>query len=602
MQRREETMGPGTAGAHPTPAASRPGGRARPGIGIDIGSRSVKVAWIARTRGGGSVWHMEQRPCPTESPDERARALEQLLRPLARHRFDLPVILSVAESHVRLLTLDLLHPRQLPEAVRERVPLVLPFELAHCHYHYRLIRQQPTNGRVQAAVQVAACSRAELWRNLELLLQLGWAPSHVSPSALALESLVNAVPERPREAILLLDVGARRSSCALMVGGVVVFARDVRIGSEDLTEALMVQVSVREQSLQLSRNEAESLKRQLGLLESGSASSPLASQLPPGLYQALLQPVLEQWLVEIQRTITSGTQWLAEAGVPRTSEAAGAGLTQLWLSGGGSQLVGVDRWLNLQLGLPVERVTIPDLPAPEQPPFAVACGLALGAGAPAPAPAATAAAALTTGPISMATPGQGRAVAAAQPGAVRLRSRAPVSAKPINLLPARVQGHRGLIRTERLLIAGLIWVMAGLWLAAAGARLEHGRALRRVASLEGRSRALEPVTTLWQAVASRLALIGAVKSASAVSAEWFDALSEGFPNPVRLTELEVSATGDVHMAGQAEMRAQSPEAAVSELAMWLAAAEVCRDVRLGSSQRNAQQAHLVDFLLTCQHG
>ena len=108
------------------------------------------------------------------------------------------------------------------------------------------------------------------------------------------------------------------------------------------------------------------------------------------------------------------------------------------------------------------------------------------------------------------------------------------------------------------------------------------------------------MTSLTHTLTSRMAVLGALAQRHGVLVWWFKALVNGFPNPIRLTELSVLATDEVRLVGQAQERRQTPEAYVSEFAIWLAEAEVCQNVRLGSSRRNAQHAQLVDFRLTCQ--
>ncbi len=48
-------------------------------------------------------------------------------------------------------------------------------------------------------------------------------------------------------------------------------------------------------------------------------------------------------------------------------------------------------------------------------------------------------------------------------------------------------------------------------------------------------------------------------------------------------------------------REQTPEAAVSEFAMWLQRSGLCGDVKLGASQRSAStvDADIVEFEVTC---
>lgn len=536
-------------------------------VAIDLGSRSTKVAWVTAARQGQAAWHVEHRPrSPADSPEQLAGALEALLRPMRRRRFDVPVLLAAPSAHVRRLTLAAPHPRAIPAALRERIARVFPFDPARCRYGYRILDQGLGLGVRRYTLQVAACDAERLQGDVELLRRIGWSPSHVHPSALALAALLPAHEPPSPEAVLLLDVGARRSVSALVAGGHVVFAREVSFGSDDLTDALMAEVMVGEQRLQLSWEQAESLKRRAGLLDDASAQQAAEGPIPPDLYHAMLRPVLEQWLGEIRRTIAFGVQGSADAGEQPDEALTAATPTRLLLCGGGSELPGFDQWLSRQLGMPVEPLAVGPAEAGHRA-FAVACGLLASGGAAAPAAPAR--------PRRRGEPG-------------------------INLLSQGAQQGRRLIRTERILILGLGVLAVGLWVATAALQLQHRSVRRGALPLEQRRHALEPVTGLMQTVASRMAVLAVLAQRRGVSVGWFKALAHRFPNPVRLTELAVSSGGEVHLAGQAQEREQTAEAYVSELAMWLAQAQVCQDVQLGASGRNTQQTQLVDFSLTCR--
>jgi hypothetical protein len=85
-----------------------------------------------------------------------------------------------------------------------------------------------------------------------------------------------------------------------------------------------------------------------------------------------------------------------------------------------------------------------------------------------------------------------------------------------------------------------------------------------------------------------------------VTAEWFRALAGGFPNPVRLTALAVNGPHEVRLDAEAQERDRSPEAYVSEFALWLDQARLCRNVQLGSTGRKSVDNSLVTFTLACQ--
>ncbi len=511
-------------------------------IGLDVGSRGVRVVWIESSRPGGVVWHHDQRHRrPTDSPAQLIHTLRELLRPLRFYRFDVPVYVAMTHSHVRQLTLKLASVKQIPAVLPEHLPALFPFEQARIRFQHRLVAQRPVDGKLACTVQLAACDRETLRQELGALWALGWMPSHAYPAAHAFLALANAEGQGTDGARLLIEFGARHSTLAIAAGGELVFARDVALGSDYLTEALMSQPG-ESGTPSLSWEQAERLKCQVGIPDAGEAPLSLEGGLSLAMYQAFIQPVLEQWVREIQRTITFSAQTNPEA-VPQ----------RVVLCGGGSQLVGLDRWLSAKLGMPVERLSLGAQLGEDLPAFAVACGLLLADG----------------------------------------------SSRPSLLFEHAVRARR-VVRAERVVMKTLALALIGLLLGLGAVTFKRDAIRRRIAPLEQRWLALEPVRTLTNTVTAYTDLLATLTNAQGMPVAWFKELAREFPNPVRLTDLSVNQHGEVRMVGQAQAREQSPEAYVSDLAMWLERAHLCQGAHLDASERNAQHPELVDFTLTCK--
>lgn len=557
-------------------------------IGLDLGSRSVKVAWLALNARGGLAWHGAERPLdPAGPPEQAAEALGELLRPLRRRRHDVPVITAAPQSHVRQLAVQVSSAKQIPSLIREHIPKLFPFEVSRCRFDYRMLSQQAGGGQLSGTVQIAACDLDAIERDLAACWRSGWIPSRAYPTALAVAALAAAQGLLGQDPALLLRLGARRSTLALMLDGAVVFAREVALGSDDVTEALTSRITIGQQVLQLTWQEAERLKCEVGLPEGASPVELLGGRLPAMTYAALLQPVLEQWIGEIQRTVASGTRpygAVARVGQPSSWEAAdrmaegAVAPRRVLLCGGGSQMAGLDRWLTRQLAVPVERVSLEPVFGEERPTFAVACGLLMADG-------------ITRFPLARRSR-QSRATSRMASGA--LSRRIP------NLLPERSRRIRRLVRLERMAINGLLLAWLGVGVATALLVGQREPLRQQLAPVEDRWQALAPVTALAQARASYAELVSGLSSSGGVSAGWLKRLSREFPRPVRLTELLVDSVGDVQVKGQAQAREQTPEAYASEFAMWLEQARLCADVRLDSSERSQRDSQLVEFSLRCR--
>jgi len=511
-------------------------------IGLEIGARSVKAAWAIRRR-GALTWHYAEHLRSQEADAEAlAGDLAQLLRPVARYQHSASLILAAPNSGLRQLTVQVPDARAVPAAVREALPTALPFEAERAHVRFLIERQQPVDGRLECVLSLSACERFSLEQHLTALWQAGWVASSVVPAAIALIKTATALQLIDQEPVVLVEIGQRQTTIVLVEAGKTVYARDVALGDDHLTDALMGQVSLGQRTLSLSAEEARALKQRVGIPEAQSNAAIEPHQIPASTYLAMLQPILEQLVTEIRRTMTFGA-YTATTTAPQ----------QVVISGEGSRLPNVSHWLSGQLGVPVVRLNCEKLAGEAAAASAVACGLAL-------------------------------------------HERLP---KPDLQSPAwRRRGAlvRGLARSGMVLLvlALLIWIGAGWW------GYQHRDVRQALGKLDTRWAGIEPMVVLQETVAAHVQLVEGVVDAQSVPLRWFRELAGTVPSAVRLSQLSVNAVGGARLAGEAQERDQSPEGYVSEFTLSLEQSGVCRKVQLGSGRRAGPSEEQVEFEVSCE--
>src|SRR3989338_2951422 len=277
-------------------------------IGLEIGDRTLRVAWRAGRQGG--IWQYLHTLRTGDGNTALVVELQRLRRPLARARFSARLFLASPTSSVQDCHLEASDPKRLRAALQEQLPKLLPFALETASYQYRVRQQQRTNDHWTFGLTLAACDATVLNEQLEVLWRAGWAPSSVVPPALALLAAAKVAGALSAEPTALVDLGDRRTTIALVAHGDVVYARDVTLGGEHLVEALISQVSVGERTVNLARADAEQLQETYGFpLDTASAppgtgappAAPSAPAIPLSTYQAMLQQLLEQLAGEMGR-------------------------------------------------------------------------------------------------------------------------------------------------------------------------------------------------------------------------------------------------------------------------------------------------------------
>ncbi len=511
-------------------------------IGLECGARTLKVAWVA-TRRGRVEWHYaEQLRASDTSPETFHRELAQLLHPLRRSRVSAQLVLTAPEAHLCQFSVQLADAKHVPEAVREQLPKLLPFEVERAQVQFLVRSQQRAEGGVECRLLLAACDKGAVRPTLDALWALGWTPSSVIPAALALVETAKALKAIDQEPVVLMEMGERTTTIVLVDGGDAVYARDVTLGDDHLTEALMGRVSVGQATLALSREQAEAIKREVGIPDAATPAAIAHAQVPVATYLALVQPILEQLVSEVRRTMTFGAYTAMES-TP----------TRVVISGEGSRLPNFAHWLSGQLGVPVVRLHCEKLLGEQGAAAAVTCGLAL-------------------------------------------FERPP----KLDLQPPVSRQRRSFMRITTRLWQALVVVIVMFWAGAAWWGVRQNDLRRELTALRARSVDLQPVATLQEAIATHAQLVQQLSRSQGLPLDWFRRLAQGFPKPVRLFKLSINVTRQVQMTGEAQGWDQSPEAQVSTLTLWLEQSQLCRKAQLAPTRRPSENSPTVEFSLTCE--
>jgi len=508
-------------------------------IGVDINARTLNAAWVTQRFGSPPQWHYLERPRSYGAPATTlSQDLAALLHPLRAHRFTAGLMVSAPTSTVRSLTVQAADAKYIPEAVRAELPKLLPYEVDRAQVQFRVRRQQRVDDALECAVSLAACEAASLQDALDALWQAGWVVRGVAPAALALVQTAKALGAVRQDAVVLVDIGERLTTMVLIEAGEAVYARDVTLGGDHLTDALTGQVG----PVALTWEEADALKREVGIPEAQAGLAVGPRRIPVGAYLSMVQPILEQLVSEIRRTMTFGAQAVSASAPVR-----------VMISGEGSRLPQITSWLSGKLAVPVTRLNCEPLLGSAGATAAVSCGLALFSHPP------------------------------------KLDLQPPASKQRSVLTQAAAWCWRGIA-----LATLAIWIGTGVW------HVRRRHVADELRAINVRWATVQPIVEMKDNVDAYMQLTHRLTVERGVSAAWFRTLAGDFPKAVRLTTLAVSGPHEVRLEAEAQERAQSPEAYVSEFALWLDRADLCRNVQLGSTGRKEADNTLVTFSLTCQ--
>ena len=293
----------------------------RSALGLDLGSHSVKAVELRTSLRGVEVGGMHAMPA-SDASDPRPLA-ERLREFLRAHQLPTGhVVCAVPGDRLtgRRLHFPFAGRRKLAQAVPLAVEDELPFDLDRMLVDWERVG----GGRGESRVVASVAPRDEVARLLELLAAAGVEPRVVEAEGLALGNLAGFFDLSGVR--ILADLGHRKTTLCLCVGGEAVAARTLPLGGEALTGAV---AHTRGTGLA----EAERIVHEEGVRSPGSGA------------------VLDRLAREIVRSLGAFEPVLVEHGAARVEE--------LTLLGGGAHLHGIEDYLEKRMGVPARRLTAP---------------------------------------------------------------------------------------------------------------------------------------------------------------------------------------------------------------------------------------------------
>ncbi len=336
-------------------------------VGLDIGSSSIKVVELKRTKGQIHVANLGVAPLASDivvdsmivDSGSVSSAISSLF---TDHKIKGKLVATSVSGHsviVKRIPMNYLSEQELADSIEAKAAENIPFDVHDVNIDYQNLTDDETSPEMD--VLLVAVKKDKILNYTNVLSMAGKSPAVVDIDAFALQNCYeyNYDPA-PTATVALLNLGASVMNINIVRGTTPLFTRDVSVGGNQYTDSL-------QKELDLSFDEAESLKlgKKIGTV-SEDATLPI------------LQQVTEIIVLEIQKTFDF---FRASAG--------GEHIERIYLAGGSCKVPGLVEALRQEFSLPVEilnpfqRITPPvaanEMALVEENPgqLAVAVGLAL---------------------------------------------------------------------------------------------------------------------------------------------------------------------------------------------------------------------------------
>lgn len=303
--------------------------RPRSFVGLDIGSTTVRITRFRRGFTGPDEMLCLQRDLVTDgSVEPGVEAVAQRLRVLFQEHSlrGIPVVVAMPTHRLfsRILTVPFTDPKKVAQVIPYETEELIPLGLDEVVLDHTIIDTREG----ESTVLVAAVPRDRMTQHLELLTAADIDPVSMDLDSLSLFHFYQYAMMDSTQDVVLLDIGASKSTMCLVSGGTLKAIRSFMIAGDALTRNLAVQLG-------WTYTAAESEKRHLVVpaRDDGFDADDPASKA--------LQDFLGPFTTEIRNTLQSH------------DAAAGRSITHLYLCGGGAKLKGLSDYLARQLNVQV---------------------------------------------------------------------------------------------------------------------------------------------------------------------------------------------------------------------------------------------------------
>jgi len=215
-------------------------------VGLDIGSRNIKVVQLKDVSGGYQLEHLGVAPLPPElivegSILDASRVVDTIKSLISSSHIKTKDVTIGVSGHSSVITKRIPLPQmtedELSESIRFEAEQYIPFDIDDVNLDFQIVGFKEEGNQMD--VLLVAVKKDKINEYIAVVKEAGLNPVIVDVDAFALENMYEVNYEiRPEESIALVNVGASMINLNVLKGGSSVFTRDSSVGCNLLTEAL----------------------------------------------------------------------------------------------------------------------------------------------------------------------------------------------------------------------------------------------------------------------------------------------------------------------------------------------------------------------------
>ncbi|MGE5593214.1 MAG: type IV pilus assembly protein PilM [Betaproteobacteria bacterium] len=360
-------------------------------MGLDIGTTLIKVVEITKTKGAVEITRAGVHPTPEGTvsegsvldPPRVADAVREAMRAAGIRSNEVYAAIAGDDVVVRHALFPRMPREELAQAVKWDAGAYIPYPARDASIDYDIIGPPPDSPD-KLEVMIVAAPKKLVQSHVEAMQLAGLYPLALDIQPITLDRIFR--DDGAETSGFYADIGGGTTDLAYSDGGVLRFTRIVPLGGNDFTAAVA-------EATGRAFDWAEAAKRssqvalpaptQAAVNAQSDAGGPDEAHDHDAVIPKALAGVAARLALELRRSLDYCN---AQA---RTRRGAGAPIGSIVLTGGGSRLAGLDKFLENSVGVrvihgdplrnvaPTNRPGLGDVLAVHGPSLSVAIGLAL---------------------------------------------------------------------------------------------------------------------------------------------------------------------------------------------------------------------------------
>jgi len=321
--------------------------KSRDAFAVDLGSSSIKIVHLKSSGGKYSLvkWgtvSLGEGATELSPQDRKGIAAARLGEYLAKEKFLLKNVVSSVSGNqviVRYVHFPKLSREELAKTIQFEAEPYIPFDIREVDLSFHILGDVVEEGQKKMETILVASKKEVVQSRLDVFNELNLRSVVIDIDAFALENAyeINTDPSVP-ETVILVNIGSGTTNIVISENRIPRVVRDIFISGNSFSKAI-------QRAMACDMKTAEDLKMRYSLLVTAEEKEKtLADNQKEALQvSTALVPVVKDLLTEIHRSI----DFYISQNPERT-------INRVLLCGGSANLKNLDKFLALELKIPVE--------------------------------------------------------------------------------------------------------------------------------------------------------------------------------------------------------------------------------------------------------